>query len=203
MRLSFFIRGWSPSNCIPYSSLSGITDVRSGLQKSIYSTCQLIKLQHSVKTASHYRQTFKNLCLHWDRKVGNENAGVREPVATANAPESRSAESLVDGQLASLHCKLLTDLFLLLRKTKQSLKSVYLEIMSMSRATGLMKRFKWKRCHPLVDLKTEHFAKFIFFKAHDFQWSKLTLDIGDNHTGIMSDEHVFKFPMKNTMYVNL
>ena len=41
-------------------------------------------------------------------------------VATANAPESRSAESLVDGQLASLHCKLLTDLFLLLRKTKQS-----------------------------------------------------------------------------------
>ena len=78
MLLSFFIRGWSPSNCIPYSSLSGITDVRSGLQKSIYSTCQLIKLQHSVKTASHYRQTFKNLCLHWDRKVGNENAGVRE-----------------------------------------------------------------------------------------------------------------------------
>ena len=63
-------------------------------------------------------------------------------MAAANAPESRSAESLVDRQLASLHCKLLTDLFLLLRKTKQSLKSVYLEIMSMSRATGLMKRFK-------------------------------------------------------------
>lgn len=82
------------SSCIPCSSLSGITDVRGGLQAFIYSTmAKLIKLQLSVKRASHYRQTFKNLCLHGDRKLGNENAGVREPVAAAaDAPESRSAE---------------------------------------------------------------------------------------------------------------
>lgn len=77
MLLSFFIHGGSPSNCIPHSSLSGITNMRRSLQKSIDSTCKLIKYSTSARTKSLEIKFQKSTSSVHYRKRRNENARER------------------------------------------------------------------------------------------------------------------------------
>lgn len=164
MLLSFFIHRWSPNNCIPHSSLSGIANMRCSLQKTIYATHESIK----YSTASREQAVLGDKLS----KISVSISGILQKLAEWKCrgqgspwqqlpPKRVSWASGVTGVgraalPASPQAPNLTDLFMLLRKRNQSESQVpaHLEIMSASKAIGFLEDFL-KRCHPLVGPKTK------------------------------------------------